>query len=117
MVSLAFFSVFCCLVVARVGSFSLWPFGETVGKGGRSWSLLDLHASTFVGFGIKFSDEARWFIQEMVPLLKQFECQVGICLQDPEEKVIFQKCTSKILQMILTRESHGSMVMLRPSLT
>ena len=41
-----------------------------------------------------FEDEPRWFIQEKVPLLKQFECRVGICLQRPE-KVIFRKWTSR----------------------
>src|SRR5258706_1377761 len=40
-------------------------------------------------------DKPRWFIQDTVPLLKLLECQVGICLQHPEKKVIFQKWTSK----------------------
>jgi len=40
-------------------------------------------------------NEARWFLQEMVPLIKWFECWVGICLQDPEKKIIFQKWTSR----------------------
>ena len=37
-------------------------------------------------------DKARWFLQEEVPLLKKFECRVGICLQR-QEKVIFRKWT------------------------
>jgi hypothetical protein len=40
-------------------------------------------------------DEPRWFIQDMVPMLKRLECRVGICLQRPEKKVIFRKWTSK----------------------
>ena len=39
-------------------------------------------------------DEARWFLQETVPLLKRFECRVGICLKCPE-KVIFRKWTNR----------------------
>lgn len=45
--------------------------------------------------GFDFRDEPRWFIQDMVPLLKKFECRVGICLQEQEEKVIFRKWTSR----------------------
>jgi hypothetical protein len=45
--------------------------------------------------GTEFSDEASWFIQQVIPLLKQFECRVGICLQDPEKKVIFRKWTGR----------------------
>jgi hypothetical protein len=45
--------------------------------------------------GFDFEDEMRWFIQDHVPLLKGFECRVGVCLQRPEKKVIFRKWTSR----------------------
>jgi hypothetical protein len=56
---------------------------------------LDVDDNAVVDPNFDFGDEPRWFIQDMVPLLKQFECRVGICLQRPEEKVIFRKWTGK----------------------
>jgi hypothetical protein len=55
----------------------------------------DVDDNAVVDPNFDFGDEPRWFIQDMVPLLKWFECRVGICLQRPENKVIFQKWTSK----------------------
>ena len=51
--------------------------------------------NSVIDINFDFEDEPRWFIQDMVPSLKRIECRVGICLQHPEEKVVFRKWTSK----------------------